>query len=180
MTAEGEKAARLCTIGYERAALAGFVAALKAASVATLVDVRDRPWSQRPEFRRDALRKSLLAAGIGYVHIRALGNPKEGRPAAKAAQTKNRAPDPPPDQMFLAPARPAAKAGDAETYRRHMDRRLASGEGQEGLGRAAELAGSGPICLMCYERDPADCHRSLVADDLVRRGLGQPRHLFVE
>ena len=153
MTAKGKNAgARLCTIGYERTALVGFVAALKEAQVATLIDVRDQPWSQRPEFRRDTLRKSLLASGIGYVHIRALGNPKEGRDAAKA--------------------------GDVESYRRHMDDRLASTEGQEGLARAVELAGKGPICLMCYERDPAHCHRSAVADDLVRRGLPSPRHLF--
>lgn len=105
-----------------------------------------------PEFRRDALRKSLLAAGIGYVHIRALGNPREGREAAKA--------------------------GDTEAYRRHMDARLASTEGQEGLGRAVELARKDPVCLMCYERDPAQCHRSRVADDLVRRGLSPPWHLF--
>ncbi len=178
MTAMGEAAGALCTIGYERASLAGFVAALKEAGVATLVDVRDQPWSQRPEFRRDALRKSLLAAGIGYVHIRALGNPKEGRDAAKQ--------------------------GDIETYRRHMDERLASADGQAGLAKAAELARPaakaantksqarseppgleflaharrGPICLMCYERDPAHCHRARVADDLTALGLGAPRHLF--
>ncbi|OHC83724.1 MAG: hypothetical protein A3G73_08510 [Rhodospirillales bacterium RIFCSPLOWO2_12_FULL_67_15] len=152
MTAQGEKAGVLFTIGYERAALQGFVAALKAAGVATLVDVRDQPWSQRPEFRRDALRQHLLEAGIGYVHIRALGNPKEGRDAAKA--------------------------GDVEAYRRHMDNRLASTDGQAGLVKAAGIAREGPICLMCYERDPAHCHRSRVADDLVARGLGVPGHLF--
>jgi uncharacterized protein (DUF488 family) len=150
MTAEGEQPAALCTIGYERASLAGFVAALKAANVGTLVDVRDQPWSQRPEFRRDALRKSLLAAGIGYVHIRALGNPKEGREAAKA--------------------------GDMETYRRHMNERLASADGQKGLARVLDLARTAPVSLMCYERDPARCHRSMVADALAE--LGAPRHLF--
>lgn len=171
MTAEGEKAAagglarvtpvgvhahdeltKLCTIGYERAGLAGFVAALQAAGVATLIDVRSVPWSQRPEFRQDPLRKSLLAAGIGYVHIRALGNPKEGREAAKA--------------------------GDDATYRRHMAAQLASADGQKGLARVAELARKGPVSLMCYERDPAHCHRSLVADELDARGLGAARHLF--
>jgi uncharacterized protein (DUF488 family) len=152
MTATGETDGALCTIGYERAALEGFVAALKAAGVATLIDVRSVPWSQRPEFRRAALRKALLAAGLGYVHIRALGNPKEGREAAKA--------------------------GDGETYRRHMAAQLASADGQRGLARIADLARQGPVSLMCYERDPAHCHRSLVADELAARGLGAPRHLF--
>ncbi|MCC7015928.1 MAG: DUF488 domain-containing protein [Rhodospirillales bacterium] len=152
MAAEGEKAGALCTIGYERASLAGFVAALKEARVETLIDVRDQPWSQRPEFRRDALRRHLLDARIGYVHIRALGNPKEGREAAKA--------------------------GDLESYRRRMDERLASADGQKGLAKAAELARRGPVCLMCYERDPAHCHRARVADDLTALGLGPPRHLF--
>ena len=145
----------LCTIGYERASLAGFIAALKAAGVATLVDVRDQPWSQRPEFRRDELRKALLAAGLGYVHIRALGNPKEGRDAAHA--------------------------GDMEAYGRAMDARLASSDGQKGLARAVALAKKkGPVCVMCYERDPARCHRSMVAEALAARGLNAPRHLFAD
>jgi uncharacterized protein (DUF488 family) len=59
-----------------------------------------------------------------------------------------------------------------------MDARLASDEGQKGLARAAELARKGPICLMCYERDPARCHRARVADELIARGLGGPLHLF--
>ena len=145
-------AGALLTIGYEKAALTGFVAALRAAGVATLIDVRSQPWSQRADFRRDALRRHLLAAGIGYVHIRALGNPKQGREAAKA--------------------------GDLESYRTHMAAQLVSSEGQKGLARAAALAREKPICLMCYERDPAYCHRSLVADALVARGLSQPTHLF--
>lgn len=144
----------LCTIGYERASLEGFIAALKAAGVATLVDVRDRPWSQRPHFRRDELRKILLDAGLGYVHIRALGNPEEGRAAAHA--------------------------GDMESYRRFMDDRLASPDGQKGLARAVDLARKGPICVMCYERDPVHCHRSRVAEALVALGLNPPRHLFAE
>jgi len=147
-------AGELCTIGYERASLKGFIAALKAAGVATLVDVRDRPWSQRPEFRRDELRKALLAAGLGYVHIRALGNPEEGREAAHA--------------------------GDMEAYHRALDARLASNDGQKGLARTVELAGKGPICLMCYEKDPAHCHRARVAAALVRIGLDEPRHLSAE
>ncbi len=152
MSAAGNKDGPLCTIGYERASLAGFVAALKAANVGTLIDVRSHPWSQRPEFRRDALRRHLLAAGIGYVHIRALGNPDEGRAAAKA--------------------------GDAATYRTHMAARIAAEDGQKGLARVVDLARKGPVALMCYERDPARCHRSMVADALAE--LGAPRHLSAE
>lgn len=154
MTTKGINAGILCTIGYERASLEGFVQALKAAGVETLIDVRSVPWSQRPEFRQDALRKSLLAAGIGYVHIRALGNPDEGREAARA--------------------------GDVETYRAHMAAQIATADGQKGLARVADLARKGPVSLMCYERDPARCHRSLVAEELTARGFGAPTHLFVE
>jgi len=144
----------LCTIGYEKAALAGFVQALRSAGVATLIDVRSHPWSQRPEFRRDALRQRLLAAGIGYVHIRALGNPNEGREAAKA--------------------------GDDATYRTHMAAQIAGADGQKGLARIVDLARKGAVALMCYERDPARCHRSVVAKALVARGLAPPVHLFAE
>src|SRR5215469_12718951 len=65
----------LITIGYEKARLADVVTTLRAAGVATLIDVRDRPQSRRPGFSRRQLEAGLAEAGIRYVGLKALGTP---------------------------------------------------------------------------------------------------------
>ena len=70
--------ATLFSIGYEKARLADVVAAVEAAGVETLIDVRDRPISRRPGFSKNQLAAGLAEAGIRYVGLRALGTPPEG------------------------------------------------------------------------------------------------------
>ena len=74
---------RLYTIGYQGASIDGLIAALKTAGVETLIDVRAVPASRRPEFSKRNLTASLEAAGLTYVHLVGLGNPKEGRDAGE-------------------------------------------------------------------------------------------------
>lgn len=74
----------LATIGYEGSSLQDFIATLRAASIRTLIDVRALPISRRPGFAKNALSKALAEAGIDYVHLKGLGDPKEGRDAARA------------------------------------------------------------------------------------------------
>lgn len=74
---------RLYTIGYEKARLADVIAALAAARVAVLIDVRDRPISRRPGFSKRQLAASVEEAGIRYLHFQALGTPPEGRLARR-------------------------------------------------------------------------------------------------
>src|SRR5579863_6700898 len=74
-------AATLSTIGYEKARLADFIAALRAAGIAAVLDVRDRPISRRPGFSKRQLAAAIEAAGMRYVHLAALGTPPEGREA---------------------------------------------------------------------------------------------------
>src|SRR2546428_5122690 len=74
------------TSGYEKARLADVIAALSAAGVAALIDVRDRPISRRPGFSKRQLAATLEEAGIDYVGLRALGTPPEGRMAGRARQ----------------------------------------------------------------------------------------------
>src|SRR6266851_891028 len=74
-------AKKLFTIGYEKARLVDVVAPLRAASVATLIDVRDRPISRRPGFSKRQLAAAVEEAGIRYLHLQALGTPPEGREA---------------------------------------------------------------------------------------------------
>ena len=144
----------LATIGYESACLEDFVATLLAASISKLVDVRELPISRRKGFAKKALSAAVESAGISYIHLGGLGDPKEGREAARA--------------------------GDLKRFLRIFSRHLRAPEAQADLARAVELTASGGACLMCYERTPDECHRNLVADAISARiGNLSVRHLGV-
>ena len=129
---------RVFTIGYEATTMAEFISALKSAGVEQLIDVRALPLSRRPGFSKNILAASLKAEGIGYVHLRALGTPKEGRDAAKK--------------------------GDRATLERVYDIQLGLPEAQADAARMRALAEEKPSALLCFERDPASCHRSLLLE----------------
>ncbi|NKC30465.1 DUF488 domain-containing protein [Falsiroseomonas selenitidurans] len=131
-------AARLFTIGYEAATPASLLGALRQAGIATLVDVRALANSRKPGFAKRALGAALEEAGIGYLHVPALGTPAEGRVAARAGR---------PAEM-----------------RRIFAARLAGVEAQAALAALRDRAAAEPVCLLCLEADPAQCHRTLVAE----------------
>ena len=128
----------LFTIGYEGADLADFIAALTQAGVTTLLDVRELPLSRKKGFSKRALGEAMLAAGIAYRHERDLGSPKTIRQRLHS--------DGDYEQFFES----------FSTYLRQQRPLL------------KKLAGSldGKVALMCFERDPATCHRSVVARQL--------------
>lgn len=134
----------LFTIGYEGATPDRLIETLREAGVTTLVDVRELANSRRPGFAKRALSQSLEAAGIGYRHLRALGTPAEGRAAVRA--------------------------GRYGEMRRIFGARLAGTEAQAALGDLAASARAGRVCLLCLERDPAQCHRTLVAEAVASHG----------
>jgi uncharacterized protein (DUF488 family) len=148
----------LFTIGYEHATATAFFDALSAAKVGLLADVRAVAGSRRPGFSKRKLAAGLDAHGIGYVHLQKLGTPKEGRLAARGGH---------PETML-------------SIYERHLATPDAQRELDELAGLAeASLARSGrPLCLLCYERDPAHCHRQRLADELYRRLGINIEHLF--
>jgi uncharacterized protein (DUF488 family) len=136
---------RIFTIGYEGADVDRFLTTLKDAGVETLADVRAVALSRKRGFSKSALRDALANQGIGYEHFIKLGTPKEGRQAARA--------------------------GDGELMRRiYCDEVLATEEAQEAFRSLEALAAAKPICLLCFERDPANCHRRVLAQRL--EGLG--------
>lgn len=143
----------LHTIGYQGATLGGFIAALQDAGVSVLVDVRAVPWSRRREFVKKALAESLEQAGISYVHLPALGNPEQGREAAKARRPQD--------------------------FRRIYESHLQDASAYPALSEAEQLAASGGACLMCMESDAQNCHRSLLAVALSARTSFTVRHLTV-
>ena len=129
---------RIFTIGYEGTTVPEFVGALQRAGVERVIDVRALPLSRRPGFSKSALRAALGEAGIEYLHLKALGTPAEGREAARKGRTADL-------------------------------RRIYAGQLElpEAIGQAAqmlELAGEKPSALLCMERDPAHCHRTLLLD----------------
>lgn len=130
----------ICTIGYEGSDLEDFVAALKMAEIAVLLDVRELPISRRKGFSKNKLAVRLSEAGIEYVHIKGLGDPKAGREAARA--------------------------GRLDEFRRVFNAHKKSPEYKSGLEIASNRAHSQRVCLMCYERNPSECHRTIVASDL--------------
>lgn len=128
----------LATIGYEGASMQSFLAALKAAEVQLLVDVRAVASSRRPGFSKTKLAANLAEAGIDYLHLRALGTPAEGRAAARAGRY---------DEL-------------ATVYREQ----LATPAAQEQLDDLiAIVRGGRRACLLCFEANPEHCHRSMVA-----------------
>lgn len=133
----------LLTIGYEGLTSAEFIGALNSARVEVLVDVRAIAHSRRSGFAKTALRASLETAGITYLHMPALGNPKPGREAAWAGR-------------------------EAEYHRIFLGH-LAQGPAQVALDEVTEVARRSRSCLMCMEAEPERCHRSMVAAELARR-----------
>ena len=143
----------LATIGYERAELQDFIATLQACHVDVLVDIRDRAQSRRPGFSKSTLSVALSKAGIEYIHVKELGDPKEGRDAARG--------------------------GDYEAFRTVFARVMESEAARDALVRLESLASEKSICLMCYERDQMHCHRKIVSEYLETALSVKARHLGV-
>lgn len=143
----------LYTIGYERSSLSDFVTTLQLSGVNVLADIRDRAQSRRPGFSKSALSEALLKANIRYIHFKELGDPKEGREAARR--------------------------GDFVEFRRVFSKVMASDEANSAVLKIAELLKESNVCLMCYERDEKTCHRKIVSDDLKKRTGAPVTHLGV-
>jgi uncharacterized protein (DUF488 family) len=131
----------LATIGYEGATVPALLDALGAAGVQLLVDVRAVTSSRRPGFSKSRLAENLATVGIDYLHLRGLGTPAEGRAAARAGRF---------DELRT-------------IFGEHMETLAA----QADLEALADLVRAGRrVCLLCYEHDPAHCHRTMVAEAL--------------
>jgi uncharacterized protein (DUF488 family) len=141
------------TIGYEGTQVDDFVALLRAKDVTCLVDVREIASSRRKGFSKSQLKARLQLAGIDYLHLRSLGDPKEGRIAARGGNFR----------LF------------DRIYRRH----LKTSEAQEALASVIMKAKENSICLMCFERDPQTCHRNIVVEEMCKTGQFAVEHLGV-
>ena len=138
------------SIGYEAVTQADFLQALKRAGVAQVIDVRALPLSRRPGFSKTPLRLALAEEEIGYVHLRALGTPAEGREAARKGRTA--------------------------ALERIYAGQLALPEALAAAAQLSALVRERPSALLCFERQPQGCHRSM----LIREVLPdlEVEHLF--
>ena len=141
---------RIFTIGYEATTMAEFLDALRSAGVERVIDVRALPLSRRPGFSKSPLKNALNEAGIDYVHLKALGTPADGRTAARA--------------------------GKQQDLERIYAAQLELPEAIVQVEQMRELAEEKPSALLCYERDPAQCHRSLLLNAVAKDA--EVTHLF--
>ena len=137
MNNTAESVIELMTIGYEGMSPVEFFALLRRCKVSMLVDVRQLPISRRPGFAKSALSMGLERHGIKYVHMPALGCPRDVRHAYR-------------------------DDGDWARYTRAFKSYL-----ETQLPALEELSGlmaEEKCCLLCFEEDYNFCHRSFVAD----------------
>jgi uncharacterized protein (DUF488 family) len=134
------------TIGYERLLPPQLVAELQAAGVERVIDVRYRPQSRRPGMSKTRLGELLGDHGIAYEHRKALGTP--------------------PDIRWFFKHDRAAEGREA--FREHVE--ATASEDLDAL--AAELDAAPATALMCLEAEPAECHRRVLAEQLVTRRPG--------
>jgi uncharacterized protein (DUF488 family) len=132
---------RIFTIGYEGATQAEVIAALKGAGVELLIDVRAVPLSRRPGFSKNVLAAGLREAGMDYAHLKALGTPPEGREAARK--------------------------GRHEEMKRIYSAQLDTPEAGLQAAQMLEMAAERPSALLCFERDPAACHRTVLRESVM-------------
>lgn len=127
---------RIFTISYEGTTQPDLIAALVTAGVERVIDVRAVPLSRKPGFSKNILANGLAEAGIGYVHLKALGTPPDGREAARKGR----------------------QADLERIYAEQLDLPDAIVAGQQLRAFAAER----PSALLCFEREPSGCHRRLL------------------
>ena len=134
------------TIGHSTRPFDEFVAVLRAHAIEAVADVRTVPKSRHnPQFHIDALTRTLPEAGLGYVHLRALGGLRHARPNSPNAGWRN------------------------ASFRGYADY-MQTPEFAAGLAELLALAAEKRTVIMCAEAVPWRCHRSLVGDALLVRG----------
>ncbi|MFV8261775.1 DUF488 family protein [Mycolicibacterium peregrinum] len=147
MSTTGSAEGTLVSIGYEGKTASDLVAQLLEQDVRVLVDVRLTPLSRKPGLSKTKLSKALAAVGIGYIHHRALGNPKDNRAGFRAGEPESRA-----------------------RYREVLESAAAS----DALAHVCELLEDGAVALLCFEHNHAECHRDIVVRQLLKFARMQP------
>ncbi|MEO7860193.1 MAG: DUF488 domain-containing protein [Nitrospirales bacterium] len=135
------------TIGPSTRTLEAFIALLQAHGATRVVDVRTVPRSQHnPQFNKASLPRALRKAGLGYVHLPGLGGLRHAQ-------------------------RDSVNVGWRNTSFRGYADYMQTPEFEQSLDELVQLAKQAQIVLMCAEAVPWRCHRSLIGDALLIRGI---------
>jgi uncharacterized protein (DUF488 family) len=135
------------TIGHSTRTLAEFIRLLQAHAVSRVVDVRTVPRSwHNPQFNRDSLPDSLKKVGLGYLHMPGLGGLRHAKRDSLNVGWRN------------------------ASFRGYADY-MQTPEFKQSLEELIQLAKQERIAIMCAEAVPWRCHRSLIADALLVRGI---------
>jgi uncharacterized protein (DUF488 family) len=148
-----QHANHLFTFGYEGCGIDDFVMRLRAEKVRQVIDVRELPLSRKKGFSKQALRQILAENGLQYVHVPQLGCPKPVR-----------------DQY--------RRDGDWARYTKDFLAYLTTQI--DALRLLAQDAKINPSALMCFEADPAQCHRTYVARAATQYGAPPVMHLSLK
>lgn len=141
------------TVGHSTRRIEELVALLAEAAIELVVDVRRYPASRRhPHFGRDALCASLRSAGVEYAHEPDLGGRREARSDSRNGAIADLA---------------------LRGYADHMG----SAEFRAAVERLVRASAGRRVAILCAEAEPTHCHRALLSDDLLTRGLAV-RHLL--
>ncbi|NYI42613.1 DUF488 domain-containing protein [Demequina lutea] len=126
--------------GYEGRTVADLVEFARAMGAAWIVDVRLNPISRKAGFSKRALAQAVADAGLDYLHLPALGNPRDNRAAFADAS---------------GPQGAAARA-------RYTSEVLATDAAAEALNQVRALGAHDGVVLVCFEADGRCCHRTEV------------------
>jgi uncharacterized protein (DUF488 family) len=133
---------RIYTLGYEGLGFKAYADILLSFGVGVVLDVREHPWSQKVDFIKSRFDNRLAEVGIGYIHIRSAGNPSHIRKTAQSAEEC------------------------LSRYREHLNDHPACIGEVYSHARLTYEAGR-PACLTCMEKEPGNCHRSVLAEALL-------------
>lgn len=144
---------KIFTIGYEGCSPEAFDGVLRRNRIQCVVDVRAIAASRRKGFAKRALSERLIAQKISYVHLPALGDPKEGRLAARA--------------------------GLMIKFRKIFCAHMKTFAALEALEALRKLASEKRVALLCFEAEAESCHRSIVSAMIGSPKTSQVVHLTV-
>lgn len=152
-TGASEQKSIVFTIGHSTRPVSEFVEIINAYGIKKVVDIRSIPKSRHnPQFSQDALRESLKAAKIGYLYMKELGGLRHALRDSPNMAWRN-----------------ASFRGFADY--------MQTEEFEENLEKLIETAEKRAIVIMCAEAVPWRCHRSLIGDALLVRGV-KVRHII--
>jgi uncharacterized protein (DUF488 family) len=138
---------QIFTIGHSTRPIEEFIRLLQVHGVERLIDIRTVPRSRtNPQFNRDALPKSLEPAGIGYLHMPALGGLRHAQPDSPNTGWQN------------------------ASFRGYADY-MQTPEFAKAIDQLIEMGRDRQVAIMCAEAVPWRCHRSLVGDALAARSI---------